>query len=157
MNHASALAQSPAACFRITPAGRTTFTINNGSGGKDVSGFNVSLTVPETPFTWTNMSSITSVTRSQGITIDWTGVDPSSYVSITGSSSNSNVTASFTCFAPQAALSFTVPSYITLALPAGSGSLFVFNQTMPVNFTAMGINFGTATMTAGALISPPYL
>ncbi|HTS51014.1 MAG TPA: hypothetical protein VMH05_23875 [Bryobacteraceae bacterium] len=137
-------------------AGGTTFTFNNGSGGKDVGSFNVSLTVPSPAFSWTNMASIASVTRSQGITVNWTGGDPSTYVVITGSSSNSSVTASFTCYAPQPALTFTVPPYITLALPAGSGSLFVYNQTAPVNFTATGIYYGTATLSAGNEISPAY-
>jgi uncharacterized protein (TIGR03437 family) len=140
----------------FTLSGGSTFTFNNGSGGKDVGGFNVTVTVPNPPFTWTNMSSIQSVTRSQGITVNWTGGDPSTFVAITGSSSNSQVSASFTCYAPQPALTFTVPSYVLLALPAGSGSLFVYNQTAPVSFTATGINYGNATIAVGNSISPNY-
>lgn len=140
----------------FTLMGGTSFQVSNGSGGKNVGGFNVKVTVPNSPFTWINMSSIQTVTRAQGITINWTGGDPSTYVAITGSSSNSSATASFTCYVPQTALTFTVPPYITLALPAGSGDLFVYNSTAPVSFTAVGINTGQATITEGNVISPSY-
>lgn len=139
-----------------TLMGGTLFQFSNGSGGKDVGSFDVNVTVPNSPFVWTNMSSIQAVTRSQGITVNWTGGDPGNYVEIAGSSTSSNVTVSFTCYAPQPALTFTVPAYITLALPAGSGNLSVFYSTAPVSFTATGINSGQATITTGDTISPTY-
>jgi uncharacterized protein (TIGR03437 family) len=95
---------------------------------------------------WTNRSSISSVTRSQGQTFTWTGGAPNSYVYMEGSSSDSTtgVFVSFTCYAPSSAGTFTVPSYVLLALPAGSGSLALAGLTTLQTFTATGIDQGTA-------------
>src|SRR5271165_4282328 len=74
-----------------------TYTANNGNGGKDVGGFNVNIAVPA-PFTWTNYSSITSVTRSQALTVNWTGGDPSWDVYLIGNSSVADgASVSFEC------------------------------------------------------------
>jgi hypothetical protein len=95
---------------------------------------------------WTNKSSISSVTRSQGQTFTWTGGAPNSYVFMEGSSSDSKtgVSVSFTCYAPSSAGTFTVPSYILLALPEGSGSLAMAGLTALETFTATGIDRGSA-------------
>ncbi len=128
-----------------TLAGGTSFTFNNGAGGKDVGSFNATLVVPSPPLTWTNMNSITSVTRSQGVKINWSGGDPNSFVTIYGQSISGGVTVSFICIAPQPALTFTVPPYVTLALPAGPGGLYVSNFSTPVSFTAPGLDYGSLT------------
>jgi hypothetical protein len=95
---------------------------------------------------WTNKSSISSVTRSQGQTFTWTGGAPNSYVFMEGSSSDSTtgVSVSFTCYAPSSAGAFTVPSYILDALPEGSGSLAMAGLTALESFTATGIDRGSA-------------
>jgi hypothetical protein len=128
-----------------------TYTINNGSGGKDVGGFQFTLNLPD-PLVWTNQDSIAAVTRAQGVTVTWTGGDAnSSYVTISGYSSMSSpqVTGAFTCTAPASAGSFTVPAIVTLALPASSSSdgvptgiLSVGNSGTPVRFSATGIDAG---------------
>jgi len=55
-----------------------------------------------------------------GVTVNWTGGAAGSYVVIGGSSANSTsgISGSFSCFAPVAALTFTVPNFILLNLPA---------------------------------------
>jgi uncharacterized protein (TIGR03437 family) len=94
-----------------------TYTLNNGSGGKDVGPFNITITVPAT-FTWTNMSSITSVPRSQPLTVTWTGGDPTQPVIISGSSGTAdNAFAAFVCEAPNPPGTFTVPVQILQQLP----------------------------------------
>jgi len=119
-----------------------TFT---GPGGKDVGPFTATITFP-VPLTWTNESSISAVTESQGQLITWTGGATGTYVEISGSSSSTNfsVSASFVCLAPVGDQKFTVPSYVLLALPAGTGSLGVSNFSNLAKFTATGIDYGYA-------------
>ena len=123
----------------LTQAGGT-FTFA-GAGGKDVGAFNSSLTFPTPLMTWTN-ASITSVTRSQGATVTWSGGAPGTYVTITGSATSTNYTGSFTCLAPVAPGTFTVPPYIVSTVPAANGSMTVSNSTVPNPFTATGLDYG---------------
>jgi uncharacterized protein (TIGR03437 family) len=125
-------------------AGSTAYTFT-GPGGKDVGPFTATLTFP-VPLNWTNESSISAVTESQGQLITWTGGATGTYVEIIGSSSSSDFSASatFICVAPASAEKFTVPSYVLLAMPTGTGSLGLFNFSNPVKFTATGIDSGFA-------------
>ena len=125
-------------------AGGTAYTFQ-GPGGKDVGPFTATITFP-VPLTWTNESSISAVTESKGQLITWTGGATGTYVEISGSSSSADfsVSASFICLAPVSDQQFTVPSYVLLALPTGTGSLGVFNFSSPVKFTATGIDNGYA-------------
>jgi hypothetical protein len=136
------------------PTGGTfTFT---GTGGADVGAFTATVSYTN-PLTWTNMSGITSVTRSSGQNVTWTGGDPNTYVFIDGSSSSATASASFFCYAPTSAGQFTVPSYILLALPAGSnGSLGVGNYAPATSFTASGLTSGLAQAGVSFSISPAY-
>jgi uncharacterized protein (TIGR03437 family) len=140
------------------PASGGPFTFN-GSGGKDVGAFNTTVNFP-VPLVWTNMNSITSVNRAQGVTVNWTGGAAGTYVQITGSSSatiGGKITSvSFTCNAPVSAGTFTVPSPVLLALPAGSGSLDVANSTNPQTFTASGLDLGYQFASVSSTISPSY-
>lgn len=106
------------------------------------------------------MASISSVTRSQGVTVNWTGGGTSTYVTISGSSAatiNGQFTSvAFTCNAPVSAGTFTVPPPVLLALPAGNGSLSVGNYTNPQTFTASGLDLAFVTGGAGSAISPAY-
>jgi uncharacterized protein (TIGR03437 family) len=141
------------------PAGGGNFTFDNGSGGKDVGHFNASLTLPPA-FTWANASSITSVTRSQGVNVTWTGGAAGTYVNISGESSATisgrSVAVSFTCQAPVSAGQFTVPVPVLLALPAGTGSLDVGNYTNPKTFTATGLDLGYLSAYSSTSKSLPY-
>ncbi len=133
------LAQLPTGAIPST-GGAFTF---NGPGGKDVGAFTTTVTLPNPLMNWTNQSAGATVTRSQGVQINWSGGTPGSYVVITGDSSGANGTSgSFVCYAPQSALTFTVPAYVTGTLPAGTGSLTVENGTNFVSFSASGIDNG---------------
>lgn len=140
------------------PAGGGTFTFN-GAGGKDVGSFTANLNFP-TALVWTNMNSITSIDRTQGLPINWTGGGAGSYVIISGASTatiNGQITSvGFTCSAPVSALTFTVPSAVLLALPAGSGSLTVENSTNPQTFTAKGLDLGYTFAAIEFTTSPSY-
>jgi hypothetical protein len=144
------------------PAGAITssggaFTFN-GAGGADVGSFNTTINLPNPLLNWTNQSTDATVNRAQGIPISWTGGASNSYVVITGSSSNTTTGASgsFTCITTQTALSFTVPSYVTSTLPAGSGSLDVENIANYGTFTATGLDIGIAFGFTGASINSTY-
>jgi uncharacterized protein (TIGR03437 family) len=117
--------------------GAGTYTADNGSGGPDVSAFNVSATFGA-PLVWTNQSSISTVTRSNGVTVTWSGGASGDFVEIIGSSLAIGSTgsllayASFTCLANQSAQQFTVPASVLLSLPATSTSLIAFPGTLGV-------------------------
>ena len=120
--------------------GAFTFT---GPGGKDVGAFTTTVNLPNPLLSWTNQAADATVNRSQGVQINWSGGAPGSFVVITGSSQGSGGTfGSFLCYAPQSALTFTVPAYVTGTLPAGSGSLSVENGTSFTSFSAKGIDNG---------------
>lgn len=97
--------------------GQYTFT---GTGGADVGAFTANYSLPAV-FTWTDQSSITTVNRSNGVTVHWSGGNPAGYVTISGSSTSGTAFASFICTARVSDLMFTVPSVVLLALPASSG------------------------------------
>jgi hypothetical protein len=135
----SYIAQLPAGAIPGT-GGAFTFT---GPGGKDVGAFKATVNLPNPLLTWTNQSAGATVNRSQGVQVNWTGGSSGSFVIITGVSSGSGGTSgSFTCYAPQSALTFTVPGYVTGTLPAGTGSLSVENGTSFASFSASGIDNG---------------
>jgi hypothetical protein len=123
-----------------------TFTFN-GTGGTsttvpNVGSFAASVTFPNPILSWTNQNAAASVTRSAGLTVTWTGGAPGSYVIISGNSSSGSANGSYSCYAPQSALSFTVPSYVLGTLPSGSGTTMVENATNFATFTASGLDFG---------------
>jgi hypothetical protein len=64
-----------------------------GSGGANVGSFSTSFTVP-TVFTWTNRNNLSTVTRSQGLNLSWSGIPSGHTVFITGNRGDPN--ASFT-------------------------------------------------------------
>jgi hypothetical protein len=138
-----------------------TYAFDNGSGGADVKGFNVSINVTA-PVVWSNMATIPqNVPRSQPLTITWTGGDPNTTVNITGVSivTSPALVATFTCTERASAHTFTIPSYVLLQLPpsevisAAPGVSFstsylgVGTAGTPVKFTATGIDQAMATWT----------
>jgi hypothetical protein len=150
------------------------YTINNGSGGADVGAFTVNLTVNQ-PLTWTNMSTIVTngINRASGVTVDWTGGSPGTYVTISGgsimedSTGTSGVFAFFSCLAPVSAGSFTLGPNVLLQLPASTvlsedgitislSSLSVGNGSMPTQFSAPGLDYGFASSTISTSASVTY-
>jgi hypothetical protein len=103
----------------ITP-GTYTFT---GTGGVDVGAVTAMSTVGPR-VTWLNKASISTVDRSQDLTVMWSGGPANSYALITGGSTRVSGTTrhegNFYCLAPVAAGQFTIPSYVLLAMPVTS-------------------------------------
>jgi uncharacterized protein (TIGR03437 family) len=139
------------------PSSGGAFTFS-GSGGTDVGSFKATVNLPNPILDWTNQSAAATINRTQGVQVTWTGGGSGTYVIITGQSLNSATGAngSFTCLANQSALSFTVPNYVTLTLPAGNGSLDVENTASYSTFSASGLDYGTAFGFTGTSVSSVY-
>ncbi|HUE22158.1 MAG TPA: hypothetical protein VMQ86_10780 [Bryobacteraceae bacterium] len=141
------------------PAAGGAFTFS-GTGGPDVGAFTTPTIQLAAPVTFTNASSISPVTRSNGLTVNWTGGQTGSYVGITGFSlaaestaANSYLVGFFSCRAPASAGTFTVPPSVLLSVPVSSsitedgvtvsaGFLLLSNLSAPATFTATGIDLG---------------
>ena len=159
---------TPSTDTSFIPASGGSFTFDNGSGGPDIGAFKVALQMAA-PVTWTNMSSISTVTRSSGVTVNWTGGDPSTTVTITGLSigsiggSTSNFVGSlFTCQAPTSADTFTVSPAVLLSLPPSTtiegfsfSSLSLSNVTEQT-FKATSLDYGYAEARVENTITVTY-
>jgi uncharacterized protein (TIGR03437 family) len=121
--------------------GTYTFT---GSGGKDVGSFHVAINV-QTPFTLTDQGALTSIVRSQGATVTWSGGFANGDVMVNGVGASLNGSINFYCHAPSNVGQLTIPPSTLLALPPGVGKLLVVNSTAPQSFTATGVDLGLAT------------
>jgi uncharacterized protein (TIGR03437 family) len=127
------------------PSSGGTFMYGNGAGTSQIGAFTASQTVPA-PITPTNLTSLSTVTRSQGFKITWTGGAANTFVAVqgtaSGTSNNTNVQVKFRCAAPASAGQLTVPPELLLAVPANSGTLDIYDQTFPVFFSASGMDVG---------------
>lgn len=136
-------------------AGRYTIT---GPGGPDVGSFSGSLDVsPE--LQWTNRTSVTTVDRTQPLNITWSGGEPSTFVTIQGTSiviqGTTASATSFTCYARNQDRQFTVPVSILSQLPASSrisagpvsilqrGTLAVASVGTGARLSASGVDYLT--------------
>ena len=93
---------------------------------------------------WTNQAAAASITRSQGLTVNWTGGAPGTVVLVKGGWSAGNLNGLYTCAAPAEAGTFTVPPYVLANFPAGPGGTTVANQGQYTPFSATGLDFGLA-------------
>ncbi|MGA2267679.1 MAG: hypothetical protein ABSH44_04330 [Bryobacteraceae bacterium] len=133
-------------------AGTYTFNV---PGGADVGQFTQQLQMPPS-LTWTNQSSITSVSESQGVTVNWTNAVPNGYVGITGYSfaldSTGNLSAGviFVCKAnagSNGVNSFSIPPPVLLSLPLSSTSSSS-GFAIPTGY--LGLSSQTAAQTCNA-------
>jgi len=126
------------------------------TAGPDIGAIDPVVTFQSPLFSWNEVTSITSVTRSQGVTTTWKGAVPGTDVVIIGGSSNGHVAGVFICYAPAEAETFTVESYITEQMPQGQGDLILINDTVPVPFTASGLTRAWATGSVSNTAFPTY-
>jgi uncharacterized protein (TIGR03437 family) len=136
------------------PSSGGTFTFQ-GTGGPDIGPFTATVS-DSSPLVWTNQKAITSVNRSQDVTITWSGGIPGTWVQIGGGSTTIGVSGTFLCFAPVSAGQFTIPSYVLLASPVGNGGINVINQSLSQPFTATGLDISTAVAETESSISVPF-
>lgn len=164
---------TPSSNTSFIPASGGAFTFDNGSGGPDVGGFTAQLQMAA-PLVWSNKADLATVTRSNGVTVNWTGGDPATYVNITGLSlgsvagSDTNFVAGFfSCQAPTSAGTFTVPASVLVSLPPSftiseggitisTSTLSLSNLSVPVTFTATGLDLGLVETSVTDTISTNY-
>ena len=128
-------------------SGGGTFTFSGTGGttsGASVGAFKTTLVFPIPLLAWTNQNAAAAITRSAGLSVTWTGGASGTIVTITGSSVSNGAVGAFTCVAPVGAGQFTVPAYVLSALPAGTGTVAVANNTGYQQFTATGLDIGFA-------------
>jgi len=111
-----------------------------GAGGKDVGGFNGSLTLGS-PLTITGGLPST-VNRATGLTLSWTGGNASDLVQIVGNSSSGQISGTFVCTTTAGTGGFTVPSSILTQLPVSTVTSGVPNGYLSV------LSGATSTFTA---------
>jgi uncharacterized protein (TIGR03437 family) len=150
---------TPTGTAAFIPASGGAFTFSNGTGGPDVGAFTTPQIQVPAAVTWTNTSSISTVTRSNGLTVNWTGGEAGTHVEITGvslasvSGTSNYLAGYFTCRAPAEAGTFTVPPTVLLSLPPSStitkggvnistAILLLSNFATPVSFTAPSLDVG---------------
>ena len=121
-----------------------------GSGGSAVGPFSVQVAVPG-GLTWTNRDQLTTLDRSQGFTVSWTGTAPGVAVGLMNYDRPSNTSSGFLCLAPPGVTTLNVPAWVmtnitpTRAIPTQSrGMLSLMSATTPVSFTASGLDTGAA-------------
>jgi uncharacterized protein (TIGR03437 family) len=133
------------------PSGTYTFT---GSGSKvngGVGAFQASIDYPA-EITWAQMNTLTTITRSQGLTISWQGGDSNTFILISGGAapSNGNIGAAvfFACTAKTGDGHFDIPSAVLNSLPAGTANIGVKQDSFPKQFSVSGLDYafiGTTT------------
>lgn len=141
------LSQLPNTLFLNTGA----FTIA-AAGGSDVPAFSVPFNMP-TVFTWTNRNNLNSVTRSQPLTLSWTGTTSNATVFVAGGGVDipNNATTAFVCVAHPGDLGLTVPPQVLANIPAqhtrasqSLGAIFVGEMPLssPTVFSSSGLGTG---------------
>jgi uncharacterized protein (TIGR03437 family) len=153
----------PAPTKFLTPGD---YTLDNGSGGTDVGAFKVNVTVPQ-PVTWSNKASVTTVPRSQSLTVNWTGGASNALVYVVGISPlsiNSQTEAvsgagEFVCVAPAPAGTLTVPSSILSVLPPSAnisqggitigGGIIILSSSSTTPSTVPGLDDFSAGASSG--------
>ena len=125
--------------------GPGTFNIT-GIGGFDVQAFNTAITIPPSPTLVSPTSGNNlSITRSAGITFNWTGGGAGSIrIDVQAAPDQfPTQTATARCIVPASAQTFTIPGYVMLALPASTNAqVFVGAVAPPVQFQPTGIATG---------------
>ena len=107
-----------------------TYTIS-GQGGSQVGPFSATATIPAS-FSITNLSSLTSISRSQPVTINWSGTGFDQVLILFETSVTTGTTyhaVNMQCAVPAAPGSYTVPAAALAHLLPGTGQLVVSTAT----------------------------
>jgi hypothetical protein len=142
-----------------------TYTLDNGAGGADIGPFTATLTIPTSPFVWTNADADLSIVRSAGVDIAWTGGDPSGKVVIQGSqSSNDPATFKptafgfFMCTVDNTGDFFVTPDVLSL-LPTDTLSIgggLMVTSSVQATFNAAGSDMSTFLFQSSASRNVAY-
>jgi uncharacterized protein (TIGR03437 family) len=129
--------------FGSAPSGRDlppgSYTVT-GTGGSDVSAFSARLNVGGNVL-WTNKAAISTVDRSQPLTVTWTGGTSPGYVLIGGYvDATTGAQLGFVCSEDVNKGSFTIPAFILSTLPAESGGMFVSPNPLSQQISIPGVD-----------------
>jgi hypothetical protein len=132
----------------LTPGAYTVTT----NGGAQIAGFTAQVAV-SIPLSWTNRDQITSVDRTQPLTINWSGAAAGQTIAImaVGSDLPTNSSAVSFCAVPAGATSFTIPAQILAALPASrlnplaSKDVIYLLSVNSSSFSVSGLSVGAAS------------
>ena len=127
---------------------RGTYTVT-GAGGRDIGKFTASFTIGSIP-AWTNTSAVTTVTRTNGLTVTWTPTSAIPSIEIDGASPTDTTFMNgslFSCTVAASAGTFTIPATTLLALPTGPYFEVLFKPTLtPATFSASGLGLGSVSI-----------
>ncbi len=132
------------ALFGSTPAGPNlpagSYAVAGG-GGSDVGTFSASMTVGGN-ILWSNKPAISTVDRTQPLTITWSGGTQPGSVLLGGySESPTGGHVLFTCSEDVSKGSFTIPSFVLSALPASTGGvMFIGPHPMSRQVSVPGVD-----------------
>ncbi|MBS1858344.1 MAG: hypothetical protein JST11_23440, partial [Acidobacteria bacterium] len=117
------------------------------TGGADAPKFSAQITIPAMPVLTSpapDAPKPTLVTRSNGLTVTWTGGQANQIVQLEGFNTTDityTVGADFLCSVPASAGTFTIPPDVLMPMPAGSlGGLLFRPLVTPVGVTGTGLN-----------------
>ncbi|MGA2880588.1 MAG: hypothetical protein ABSG13_16705 [Bryobacteraceae bacterium] len=119
------------------------YTIS-GAGGHDLAAFSATLKVGGN-IAWTNKAAISTVNRSQPLTVTWSGGTSPGDVWIGGYfESRTAPFVSFVCVDDIGKGTFTIPSFILSALPAAAngGAMFIGSHPLSQPVAIPGVDFG---------------
>lgn len=120
-----------------------------GPGGADVGAFSGTLNIVPDLVVTNNPDDFKVINRSSGVTVRWTGGEPSTFLTISGGSASSpSDGAAFVCIQNTSAGQFTVPASVLARLPAsaviGAGGFnFVTRGTLSVTAGGKGVRFAS--------------
>ena len=152
-NFAFSVTDATAGAQLIIPAAGGIFRFQ-APGGADVGPAESSINA-NNPLVWNEHTTISTVSRSQPLTVTWRGGAPGGFVIIQGGSftgSNAEIFTSFGCTesaeagrytVPRDVLASIVPSNVAAPLNIPTGSLLVQHFTLPARFTATGLDHGS--------------
>jgi uncharacterized protein (TIGR03437 family) len=136
------------------------FTVTS-AGGPDIGPVNTTITVAA-PISWTNRDQTTTVSRSQPLTLTWSGGVEGQAIQILGVNSDlpTNSSALFSCLAPPGATSFTAPPQVLSALPASrpdaldsAGIVYVISsRRTPISVQGLSAAFASSVYMAGKTV-----
>ena len=131
--------------FGNAPTGQNvapgTYTITS-TGGRDLPAFSATLKIAG-DIVWTNKPGISTIDRSQPLTLNWSGGTSPGYVLIGGYvESRTTPFAGFLCAEDAGKGSFTIPSFVLSALPPAEtgGAMFIATHPLSQPVTIAGVD-----------------
>jgi hypothetical protein len=136
------------------------YALDNGAGGADIGPFTLNVNLPA-PISWDNEDQVSTVDRTKGVTIKWSGGDPSTVVGVAGVATviqgTVSITGLFVCTEKVSAGQLVIPPFITLNMPQvgvavtpNNNGIMTVSNILYQYTTIPGVDFSVFTSTIGA-------